>query len=133
LPIPALSVAALRYDAGDNVKFNLPMAWSAGVLAWSLVDFEAGYKAAGEYTTALDSIKWVTDYFIKCVGDGKTDIVVQVRPWQGPALTAHSTRLRLRQRSLPDAAYITLCNHTATRCHTGSVSLAATALQLLRA
>lgn len=28
------------YDAGDNVKFNLPMAWSAGVLAWSLVDFE---------------------------------------------------------------------------------------------
>lgn len=28
------------YDAGDNVKFNLPMAWSAGVLAWSLVEFE---------------------------------------------------------------------------------------------
>jgi endoglucanase len=27
------------YDAGDNVKFNLPMAWSAGVLAWSLVEF----------------------------------------------------------------------------------------------
>jgi hypothetical protein len=27
------------YDAGDNVKFNLPMAWSAGVIAWSLVDF----------------------------------------------------------------------------------------------
>jgi hypothetical protein len=27
------------YDAGDNVKFNLPMAWSAGVLAWSVVDF----------------------------------------------------------------------------------------------
>ncbi len=28
------------YDAGDNVKFNLPMAWSAGVIAWSLVDFK---------------------------------------------------------------------------------------------
>jgi hypothetical protein len=27
------------YDAGDNVKFNLPMAWSAGVLAWSVVEF----------------------------------------------------------------------------------------------
>jgi hypothetical protein len=27
------------YDAGDNVKFNLPMAWSAGVLAWSAVEF----------------------------------------------------------------------------------------------
>jgi endoglucanase len=28
------------YDAGDNVKFNLPMAWSAGVLAWSIVEFK---------------------------------------------------------------------------------------------
>lgn len=28
-----------RYDAGDNVKFNFPMAWSAHVLAWSIVDF----------------------------------------------------------------------------------------------
>lgn len=28
-----------RYDAGDNVKFNLPMAWASHVLAWSVVDF----------------------------------------------------------------------------------------------
>lgn len=27
------------YDAGDNVKFNFPMAWSAHVVAWSIVDF----------------------------------------------------------------------------------------------
>jgi hypothetical protein len=27
------------YDAGDNVKFNLPMAWTAHVLAWSVVEF----------------------------------------------------------------------------------------------
>jgi hypothetical protein len=75
-----------RYDAGDNVKFNLPMAWSAGVLAWSLVDFEAGYKTAGQYKIALDNLKWVTDYFIKCIGDGETDIVVQVRHTIHPAL-----------------------------------------------
>jgi hypothetical protein len=28
------------YDAGDNVKFNLPMAWTLGVLAWSAKDFK---------------------------------------------------------------------------------------------
>ena len=66
-----------RYDAGDNVKFNLPMAWSAAVLAWSVVEFKSGYKAAGQYETALDNIKWATDYFIKCIGDGR-EIVVQV-------------------------------------------------------
>eukprot|EP00879_Flechtneria_rotunda_P008972 GHRR01009394.1.p1 GENE.GHRR01009394.1~~GHRR01009394.1.p1 ORF type:complete len:572 (+),score=160.50 GHRR01009394.1:1204-2919(+) len=65
------------YDAGDNVKFNLPMAWSAGVLAWSMVDFAEGYKKAGEYNNALSNLKWATDYFIKCIGDGKT-IVAQV-------------------------------------------------------
>jgi hypothetical protein len=35
------------------------------------------YIASKQYTTALDNIKWVTDYFIKCVGDG-TEIVGQV-------------------------------------------------------
>jgi hypothetical protein len=34
------------YDAGDNVKFNLPMAWSAGVLGWSIVEFKE-VRAAG--------------------------------------------------------------------------------------
>jgi endoglucanase len=65
------------YDAGDNVKFNLPMAWSAGVIAWSLVDFKQGYVKAGQYQVALDNLKWVTDYFIKCVGNGD-EVVVQV-------------------------------------------------------
>jgi hypothetical protein len=36
------------YDAGDNVKFNLPMAWSAGVIAWSLVDFREVGTATAE-------------------------------------------------------------------------------------
>lgn len=36
-----------------------------------------GYVAARQYETALDNIKWATDYFIKCVGDGST-IVGQV-------------------------------------------------------
>ncbi len=36
-----------------------------------------GYIDAGQYSTSLSNIKWVTDYFIKCVGDG-TEVVVQV-------------------------------------------------------
>jgi hypothetical protein len=35
----AALLCSCRYDAGDNVKFNFPMAWSAHVLAWSIVDF----------------------------------------------------------------------------------------------
>ena len=53
------------YDAGDYVKFGFPMASSATVLAWGLVDYKKAYKAAGQYDQMLNSIKWATDYFIK--------------------------------------------------------------------
>lgn len=116
MPVSMLSVAALRYDAGDNVKFNLPMAWSAGVLAWSLVDFEAGYKAAGEYKTALDSIKWVTDYFIKCVGDGKSDIVVQVGHWASAGALLAAPGAAVLEANCAGCYYCSDC-----RRHAGSI------------
>ena len=53
------------YDAGDYVKFGFPMASSVTVLAWGLVQYKKAYQAAGQYSKALNSIKWATDYFIK--------------------------------------------------------------------
>jgi hypothetical protein len=32
------------YDAGDHVKFGLPMAYSATMLAWSVVEYREGYE-----------------------------------------------------------------------------------------
>ena len=54
------------YDAGDHVKFNLPMSYSATTLAWSYLEFEDTYKKTGQDKYMLDEIKWVNDYFIKC-------------------------------------------------------------------
>jgi len=31
------------------MKFGFPMAFTATVLAWGLVDYEAGYSSAGTY------------------------------------------------------------------------------------
>ena len=55
-----------------------------------MITFEDGYKAAGEWENALDSIKWVTDYLIKChtapnefygqVADGNVDHAFWGRP-----------------------------------------------------
>ncbi|XP_065870935.1 endoglucanase 8-like isoform X2 [Euphorbia lathyris] len=52
------------YDAGDNVKFNFPMAFSTTMLSWSVVEF--GKYMGQEQLNALDAIKWATDYFLKC-------------------------------------------------------------------
>ena len=71
------------FDAGDNVKFNLPMSYTSTMLAWSYLEDEDIYKASGEDEFLLDEIKWANDYFIKCnpdantyyfqVGDGNAD------------------------------------------------------------
>jgi len=51
------------YDAGDNVKFNFPMAFSTTMLAWSVIEF--GKFMGPELNNALDAIGWATDYFLK--------------------------------------------------------------------
>ena len=77
------------YDAGDNVKFNLPMAYSAAMLGWSVYEDKDSYVQSGQMEYALSDIRWVADYLIKChpenevfyyqVGDGNAD-----HSWWGP-------------------------------------------------
>src|SRR4030095_13008604 len=44
------------YDAGDHVKFGLPMAASATMLAWGIVENRQGYVDAGQLDEALDNL-----------------------------------------------------------------------------
>ena len=53
------------YDAGDNVKFGLPMAFTVTMLSWSAMEFADDITAAGEWRHVLEAIKWGTDYFVK--------------------------------------------------------------------
>jgi len=59
------------YDAGDYVKFGLPMASSATVLAWGLIEFREGYKQAKELANMESCIRWPLDYFLKAIGDNE--------------------------------------------------------------
>jgi hypothetical protein len=78
------------YDAGDHVKFNLPMAYSQTMLAWAVYESEDALADSGQLDYIVDSIKWVSDYLIKChpsadvyyyqVGSGSGD-----HSWWGPA------------------------------------------------
>lgn len=78
------------YDAGDHVKFGLPMASSVTMLAWSVIEYRNAYAAAGQLDDILDNIKWATDYFIRAhtaphefygqIGQGGLD-----HSWWGPA------------------------------------------------
>ncbi|XP_004505716.1 endoglucanase 5 [Cicer arietinum] len=71
------------YDAGDNVKFGLPMAYSVTMLAWGAIEFSKEITDLNQMGHTLWAIKWGTDYFIKAhtqpnvlwgqVGDGASD------------------------------------------------------------
>ncbi|KAK6177037.1 hypothetical protein SNE40_015225 [Patella caerulea] len=65
------------YDAGDNVKFNFPMAWSTTVLTWGLIQYKDAYDSAGQLDNMYKSIKWPLDYLIKC-HTKKNELYVQV-------------------------------------------------------
>ncbi|MBN2532756.1 MAG: glycoside hydrolase family 9 protein [Spirochaetales bacterium] len=54
------------YDAGDHVKFGLPMAFSAAQLGWAVYEYRDAFDRAGQLDIILDEIKWTTDYLIKC-------------------------------------------------------------------
>ncbi|KAL8622689.1 hypothetical protein ACOMHN_009323 [Nucella lapillus] len=54
------------YDAGDNVKFNFPMAWSTTVLCWSVLESPRAYGQSGQLDPMYDGIRWPLKYFLKC-------------------------------------------------------------------
>ena len=47
------SIASIQFSAGDFVKFGFPMAYTATVLSWGLVDYEAGFTSAGAYNVVM--------------------------------------------------------------------------------
>ncbi|KAJ1427633.1 Six-hairpin glycosidase superfamily [Sesbania bispinosa] len=71
------------YDAGDHVKFGLPMAFSVTMLAWGAIEFRKEITDLNQMEHTLWAIRWGTDYFIKAhtqpnvlwgqVGDGASD------------------------------------------------------------
>ncbi|KAF3795731.1 Endoglucanase 17 [Nymphaea thermarum] len=74
------------YDAGDNVKFGFPMAFTTTMLSWSVLEFRG--LMGHELQNARAAIKWATDYLLKAtahpdtiyVGDANKDHNCWERP-----------------------------------------------------
>ncbi len=85
-------------DAGDNVKFNFPLAFSVVNLAWGGIEYYDAYQKSGQLEHLTQNIKWATDYLLNSfandnpgeyvlygqVGNGKLD-----HEWWGPLEVVH--------------------------------------------
>ncbi|MBA0730498.1 hypothetical protein Golax_004624 [Gossypium laxum] len=105
------------YDAGDNVKFNFPMAFSTTMLAWSVIEF--GQFMGPDLQHALDSIRWGADYLLK-----STDLPGKVTAAVGNPIADHNCWERPEDMDTPRTSYVV--NQT----HPGSEVSAETAAAL---
>lgn len=64
------------YDAGDNVKFGLPMAFTTTLLAWSEIEF--GGSMPGQIQNARAAVRWSADYLLKAATVTPGTLYVQV-------------------------------------------------------
>ncbi|XP_071116317.1 endoglucanase 4-like [Haliotis cracherodii] len=66
------------YDAGDYIKFTLPMSSAVTYLLWGLLRWPDAYVAAGQLDYVYDSVKWPLDYFLKCWDPTQMEFYAQV-------------------------------------------------------
>nr|CAB3484602.1 unnamed protein product [Digitaria exilis] len=77
------------YDAGDNVKFGFPMAFSMTMLSWSVL--EHGGKMKARVHDARAAVRWGADYLLKAATQTPGTLYVGVgdpdadhRCWERP-------------------------------------------------
>ncbi|KAJ8505655.1 hypothetical protein OPV22_006541 [Ensete ventricosum] len=87
------------YDAGDNVKFGFPMAFTTTLMAWSVIDFG---KSMGpqHLAEALKAVRWATEYLLKATA---VPCVVYVQV--GDAFRDHSCWERPEDMDTPRTVY----------------------------
>ncbi|KAM7490632.1 hypothetical protein LguiA_033553 [Lonicera macranthoides] len=83
------------YDAGDNVKYGLPMAFTVTTLSWAAIFYKYELKDAGEFDNTLAAIRWGTDYLLKC--SSKNSLFVQV----GDPVKDHECWIRPENMNTP--------------------------------
>lgn len=52
------------YDAGDHMKFGFPMAFTATVLSWAILEYGDQMQVVNQLEPAQNSLKWITDYLV---------------------------------------------------------------------
>ncbi|KAK5581189.1 hypothetical protein RB653_001219 [Dictyostelium firmibasis] len=95
------------FDAGDGVKFGLPMCWSITMLGWNYIEYSSNIASCGLTDLYLNVLKWGTDYilashlsdnvFVAQVGDGNVDHSV----WEPPEFINYIRPVYLINSSYP--------------------------------
>ncbi|GAA5799395.1 hypothetical protein HPULCUR_004810 [Helicostylum pulchrum] len=60
------------YDAGDYLKFTLPLSYSLAIINWGAIVWFDGYQKANQVQYLKDMMKWGTDWLMQAHPDANT-------------------------------------------------------------
>ncbi|XP_057535931.1 endoglucanase 17-like [Amaranthus tricolor] len=113
------------YDAGDNVKFGFPMAFTTTMLSWSVIEF--GGLMHEELQHAKQAVRWATDYLLKATAHPDT-IYVQV----GDAQKDHACWERPEDMDTPRSVFKVDRNNPGTEVAAETAAALAAASMVFR-
>jgi endoglucanase len=96
------------YDAGDHVKFNLPMAYTASMMGWAEYEYKSAIQSSGQLGYLENNVKFALDYLASCwngttyvyqVGAGGND-----HSWWGPVEVLENKTSTVSIRPLASAS-----------------------------
>ncbi|KAG6425705.1 hypothetical protein SASPL_116151 [Salvia splendens] len=115
------------YDAGDNVKYNFPMAFTITMMAWGVI--EHGNSMGPELPHALEAVRWATDYFLKSTAAAPGIIYAQV----GDPNADHNCWQRPEDMDTPRTVYAVTPNKPGTEVAAETAAALAAASLAFRA
>jgi hypothetical protein len=62
---PQVNLTGGYYDAGDNVKFGFPMAFTVTLLSWSAMEYGSDVAAAEQLGNLRNAIQWGADFLLR--------------------------------------------------------------------
>ncbi len=86
------------FDAGDNVKFGLPIAATVTLLSWGGIEYYDAFERSGQLVHLSQNIKWATDYLLNAFANdtpgnyvlyGQVSSGAKDHQWWGAAEVVH--------------------------------------------
>ncbi|KAJ8427075.1 hypothetical protein Cgig2_008944 [Carnegiea gigantea] len=77
------------YDAGDHMKFGFPMAYTATILAWTILEYPDQMAVVHQLDHAMQYLRWITEYLINAHKEENV-LYIQVAAETAAAMAAAS-------------------------------------------